>query len=125
MKVNKKIILPAMVVLLLSLLVMASPELAAAQSLGLKVNPPTNGSSLIGIVQIIINTLLAIIGTIAVVMLILGGIKYTTSQGDEKAIVSAKNTILYAIIGIVVAFAAWAIIGFVLNQLEPGSVNTN
>jgi len=62
--------------------------------------------------------LLAVIGIIAVVMLILGGIRYTTSQGDAEAIKSAKNTILYAIIGIVVAFAAFALVNYIVTQLN-------
>jgi hypothetical protein len=49
-------------------------------------------------------------------MLILGGIRYTVSQGDSSAITSAKNTILYAIIGIVVAILAFAAVNFVIGS---------
>src|SRR5680860_1628636 len=55
------------------------------------------------IFQKVSNTLLFIIGAIAVLMLIYGGIRYTISGGDTKAVTDAKNTILYAIVGIVVA----------------------
>ena len=65
----------------------------------------------------IINTALFVIGGIAVLMLIYGGIRYTISGGDEKAITSAKNTILYAVIGIIVAVVAYAIVNFVINAL--------
>lgn len=67
------------------------------------------------------NILLFIIGAIAVIMLIVGGIRYVVSQGDQNAITSAKNTILYAIIGIVVSFLAFAAVRFVTSQLKQGT----
>lgn len=71
-----------------------------------------------GIFITITNILLFIIGAIAVVMLIIGGIRYVVSSGDQNAVTSAKNTILYAIIGIVVAFLAYAAVNFVTAQLD-------
>lgn len=68
----------------------------------------------------VVNVLLFIIGAISVIMLIYGGIRYTISAGDSGAVTSAKNTILYAIVGLIVAFLAFAIVNFVLNAL-PGS----
>ena len=70
-----------------------------------------------GIFTIIINAALFVIGAVAVLMLIYGGIRYTISAGDSKAVTDAKNTILYAIIGIVVALLAYAIVNFVLGTL--------
>ena len=67
-------------------------------------------------VKTITNVLLFIIGAVAVIMIILGGIRYTTSNGDSNQVTAAKNTILYAVIGLVVALLAYAIIGFVINQ---------
>ncbi|HSE61928.1 MAG TPA: hypothetical protein VLA88_06610 [Candidatus Saccharimonadales bacterium] len=72
-----------------------------------------------GVFITITNILLFIIGAIAVVMLIIGGIRYVVSSGDQNAVTSAKNTILYAIIGIVVAFLAYAAVNFVTSQLKP------
>lgn len=72
-----------------------------------------------GIFITITNILLFIIGAVAVVMLIIGGIRYVVSSGDQNAVTSAKNTILYAIIGIVVAFLAYAAVNFVTAQLAP------
>lgn len=71
-----------------------------------------------GIFVTVTNILLFIIGAIAVVMLIIGGIRYVVSNGDQNAVTSAKNTILYAVIGIVVAFLAFAAVQFVVNQLD-------
>lgn len=63
------------------------------------------------------NILLFLIGAIAVIMLIIGGIRYVVSGGDQAQVTSAKNTILYAIVGIVVAFLAYAAVRFVTEQL--------
>lgn len=71
-----------------------------------------------GVFITITNILLFVIGAIAVVMLIIGGVRYVVSAGDQNAVTSAKNTILYAIIGIIVAFLAYAAIGFVTSQLQ-------
>lgn len=70
-----------------------------------------------GIFKTITNAALFIIGAVSVLMLIYGGIRYTISAGDSAAVTAAKNTILYAIIGIVVALLAYAIVNFVLTSL--------
>lgn len=70
-----------------------------------------------GIFKQIVNILLYIIGAIAVIMLIIGGIRYTISGGDSSAVTGAKNTILYAIIGIIVAMLAFVIVNFVIGRI--------
>ncbi len=65
----------------------------------------------------ITNVLLFLVGAISVIMLIIGGIRYVISGGDQAQVTSAKNTILYAIIGIIVAFLAYAAVRFVTNSL--------
>ncbi len=77
----------------------------------------TNDTCKDGIVTKGINTALFVIGALAVIMLIYGGIRYTISAGDAKQVEAAKNTILYAIIGIVVALLAGAVVNFVLTNL--------
>ena len=77
-----------------------------------------------GVFKHITNTILYIVGIIAVIMLIIGGIKYVVSGGDAKKVTDAKNTVLYAIIGLVIAFIAFAIVNFVLSAL-PSSTNPN
>lgn len=69
-----------------------------------------------GIFRTVTNVLLFIIGAIAVIMLIIGGLRYTVSGGDQTAVTAAKNTILYAIVGIVVALLAFAVVNFVLGS---------
>jgi hypothetical protein len=58
--------------------------------------------------------LLFLLGAVAVVMIVIGGMKYTTSNGDSAAITSAKNTILYSVVGLVIAIMAYAIVNFVV-----------
>lgn len=64
----------------------------------------------------LVNALLFVIGAVAVIMLIIGGIRYVISQGDSSAVQSAKNTILYAVIGLLVAIFAYAIVNFVITS---------
>jgi hypothetical protein len=67
----------------------------------------------------ITNVLLFIIGAVSVIMLVIGGIRYTISAGDSSAVTGAKNTILYAIVGIVVALLAYAVVNFVIGAFVP------
>lgn len=75
-------------------------------------------SDLNSIVKMIINAVIFIIGIIAVIMVILGGVTYATSQGDSGKVKKGKDTILYGIIGLVVALLAFAIVNFVLSALQ-------
>lgn len=75
-------------------------------------NRDDNAGTLIGA---LINTLLFIVGTLSVVMIIYGGIRYTTSAGNTSAVTAAKNTIIYAIVGLVVSFLAYAVVNWVLD----------
>lgn len=67
--------------------------------------------------SLIINGLLFLIGAVSVVMIIIGGMMYATSSGDSGQVTKAKNTILYSVIGLAVAFFAYAIVNWVLGQL--------
>lgn len=65
----------------------------------------------------ILNTFTFIIGAIAVLMMVIGGLRYVLSAGDATATASAKNTILYAAVGLVLAAMANAIVNFVLTNI--------
>jgi len=67
-------------------------------------------------VTIVINTMLFILGSIAVIMIIIGGIRYTTSNGESAGIKGAKDTITYAVVGLVVAILAYSIVNFVIGK---------
>ena len=74
-----------------------------------------------GIFTRITNTALYIVGILSVVMLVWGGLRYIMSGGDSKKVTDAKNTILYAILGLIISFLAYAIVNFVLNSIAPAS----
>ena len=67
------------------------------------------------IIRRIINILLYAIGVVSVVMLIFGGFRYVVSGGKKESVTDAKNTILYAIVGLLLAIFAYAIIQFVVG----------
>ena len=81
---------------------------------------PTSSNPLLGPQGLLIRAIriLAIVaGIAAVIVIIIGGIQYVTGGGDSKNVSNAKNTILYALIGLVVIVAAQSIISFVLSKL--------
>lgn len=69
----------------------------------------------------VVNIMFFIIGVMAVIMIIWGGIRYVLSAGNSAALTSAKNTIVYSIIGLVIAILAYAIVNFVINTVAGGS----
>lgn len=71
----------------------------------------------------IINLMLFVVGVLAVFMMIYGGIRYVLSGGDNAKVKDAKNTILYAIVGLIVAILGYAIVGWVVSIFATG-VNT-
>ena len=73
-----------------------------------------------GMFQKVSNILLYIIGAVSVIMIIFGGFRYVTSGGNSDNITTAKNTILYAIVGIVVALLAYAAVQFVITSFATG-----
>lgn len=70
------------------------------------------------LVRSVINLLSIIVGVIAVIMIIVGGLRYITSGGNDTSVTSAKNTILYAVIGLIIVALAQVIVRFVLNQIS-------
>lgn len=72
---------------------------------------------LMGILTTVINVIVAVVGFLAVVMIVLGGISFVTSQGDTAKVAKARNTILYGVVGLVVALLAFAIVNFVLSNV--------
>ena len=83
-----------------------------------KVGGDTNTTTLEEQIKTITNILLFVIGAIAVIAIIIGGIRYVTSNGDSGATKSAKDTVLYAVIGLVVAILAFAIVNFVVTAFQ-------
>lgn len=74
-------------------------------------------SSLQEIAQKVVNFLSVIVGVVAVIMIIVGGFKYITSGGDSGNVSGAKNTLIYAIVGLIIVALAQFIVNFVLNNI--------
>ena len=70
-----------------------------------------------GVFTRITNTVLLAVGLISVIMLVVGGLRYVISGGDSKKVTDAKNTIMYAIIGLIIAILAYAIVNFVISAV--------
>ncbi len=107
---------------------MASGSVAMAENpiqTGLNTATPESAQKTIfangGIFQTIVNALLFLVGAISVIMLIIGGIRYIVSAGDQNAVTGAKNTIMYALVGVVVAFVAWGAVNFILTRLDAAA----
>lgn len=75
----------------------------------------SGGPTLQSTVQTVINTMLYIVGILAVVMIIYSGIRYITAHGDKGQVESAKNTLIYSVVGLVIAIVAYAIVNFVIG----------
>ena len=74
-----------------------------------------------GEVQEVVNFILFLLGIVAVIMIIYGGFRYVTSGGDPTGTQNAKNTILYAVIGLIVAMLSYAIVNFFIFGLQGSS----
>lgn len=78
----------------------------------------TSSTSLNDRLKQIVSILLFALGAIAVIMIVIGGIRYALSGGDQTQITAAKNTILYSVVGLVVAIMAYAIVNWVLGAFN-------
>jgi hypothetical protein len=75
--------------------------------------------SLSSVIRQIINIFSIVVGAVSVIMVIIGGFRYVVSNGDSNGVSGAKNTILYAIIGLVIVLFAQVIVRFVLTEASP------
>jgi cytochrome bd-type quinol oxidase subunit 2 len=75
-----------------------------------------NASTVDNTVAAVINIASLVGGVIAVIVVIVGGIKYVTSQGDSQSTASAKNTVIYAVVGLIIIALAQVIVRFVVNR---------
>ncbi len=96
----------------------AGANLDATSTESCNVNDTAATDKINGIIKLIINLFSLVVGVVSVIMIIIGGLKYITSGGDSGNVTSAKNTILYAIIGLVIVALAQFIVRFVLSKLS-------
>ena len=81
------------------------------------VKPDETGGGLMTRSNTIINVIVGLVGIISVAVIVIGGISFATSQGDTAKTTKAKNTVLYGVVGLVVALLAFAIVNFVLKSV--------
>ncbi len=75
------------------------------------------GNTLGHLLNEVINIFSIVVGAVSVIMIIVGGFKYITSGGNDQGVASAKNTIMYALIGLVIVALAQIIVHYVLSRL--------
>lgn len=80
-------------------------------------NPAPGEKSANDVVQLVVNILSTIVAVVAILVIIFAGFRYVIATGDSAKISSAKDTILYAIVGLIVAAMAQVIVRFILNKL--------
>ncbi len=115
------LLVPALASAPVSAQVSEDSKQAACDGLGLGADEGgcngTAGTSVSSLLADVINILSWIVGIVAVIMIIIGGFKYVLSNGDSAGINSAKNTIIYSLIGLVVAALAQIMVQFVLDRV--------
>lgn len=98
--------------------------LSNVQSGVTKTETEAGGLTMQQVINTVIGTMLFIVGLLAVIMLIYGGIRYVTSHGDKAQVTAAKETIMYAVVGLVVAIAAFAVIHWITNDVFKGGASS-
>ena len=84
-----------------------------------------SGADLPNAIQTILNNIILVAGTIAVVFIVVGGVYYITSSGDANKVKKAKDTILYACIGLIICALAFAIVNFTIGLIGKGGNNSD
>lgn len=127
MKRVKQLVLAGLLAMNIGLVALA-PQVGAVNAVSDACSKTGTSSSLIcnsaskdnavSMTKTIIDTLLYVLGIVAVIMIIVGAFKYVVSAGDASSIASAKNTILYAVVGLVVAILAYVIVHYVTSTIK-------
>lgn len=81
-------------------------------------NKDSGGAQVGGIIKTIVEVLLMAVGAISIIMIVIGGIMFALSSGDAQKAAKARNTVLYAVVGLAVSLFASAIVNFVFNRFN-------
>ena len=128
MKKLKQLVLASLLVVGVAAVVVPVASVAAADLDPCTLNPGMcagKETDVNNIFKTIVNVLLFVVGIIAVIMIIISGIRYTASAGNANSVAGAKNTLLYSVIGLVVAIFAYAIINFIVFKATGGTSGVN
>ena len=78
----------------------------------------TNSSSKVSdTLKIVLNIISIVAGVVAIIMVVIGGLRFITSQGEGSSTALARNTVIYAVVGVVVVLSAQGLIFFVINRV--------
>ena len=125
MKIFTKILTTGM--LMVGLLGVLTPAVSAANGINICSgnensvyckNKNTGETQVNGIIKTIVEVLLTAVGAISIIMIVIGGIMFTLSSGDAQKAAKARNTVLYAVVGLAVSLFASAIVNFVFNRFN-------
>ena len=94
----------------------ATPQQTACEAINGSAGCTTSSNGLTNIINLVVQVMSIVIGFIAVVMIVFAGFKYVTSGGDTNKVASAKNSLMYAIIGLIIVALAQFIVRVVLAQ---------
>ena len=103
-------------------LIMAMPLLAGAAQLD---NPLGNGATFESVISKVITAAVGISGVLALIAFIVGGINWMISGGDSSKIKKGKDMMIWAVMGIVIIFSAYAILTFIFTTLGAGGGGSN
>jgi hypothetical protein len=101
-------------------IVAASPQSTVCSTLGAGNDcnsTPSNGIDVNSAVTAVVNILSSVVGVIAVIMIIIAGIRFMTANGNSSNIASARSTMIYALVGLVVVALAQIIVNYVLSRV--------
>ena len=126
MKIFTKILTAGM--LMVGLLGVFTPAVSAANGINICSNGNENSvycknkntgeTQVNGIIKTIVEVLLTAVGAISIIMIVIGGIMFALSSGDTQKAAKARNTVLYAVVGLAVSLFASAIVNFVFNRFN-------
>ena len=126
MKIFTKILTAGM--LMIGLLGVFTPAVSAANGINICSNGNENSvycknkntgeTQVNGIIKTIVEVLLTAVGAISIIMIVIGGIMFALSSGDAQKAAKARNTVLYAVVGLAVSLFASAIVNFVFNRFN-------
>jgi hypothetical protein cdiviTM7_00627 len=126
MKIFTKILAAGM--LMVGLLGVFTPAVSAANGINICSNGNENSvycknkntgeTQVNGIIKTIVEVLLTAVGAISIIMIVIGGIMFALSSGDAQKAAKARNTVLYAVVGLAVSLFASAIVNFVFNRFN-------
>lgn len=92
----------------------------ACQVVGGKCNETIKDERLAGdapLVKQVLQSIFLLLGIAAVIMIIYGALKFVISRGDSSAVQAAKNTVLYSVVGLIIAILSWGIVEFVATEV--------